>query len=154
MEYKPLHIESNKNQHARGGRAGTPGASYDRTSYDRTKREQKSQEDREARLDRQRLRTNHLTPGQRWVPLLVVHKYNVNGIIHTDIRVLMSFSIHCLSFLLISFSAVLILSMFPSTVITLSLLKTGSTEYGNGENSSNLGCKDTRYINNRIDEAW
>ena len=29
-----------------------------------------SQEDREARLDRQRLRTNHLAPGQCWVPLL------------------------------------------------------------------------------------
>ena len=38
-------------------RAGTPGA-----SYDRTRREQESQEDREARLDRQRLRTNHLMP--------------------------------------------------------------------------------------------
>ena len=48
------------------GRAGTPGA-----SYDRTKREQESQEDREARLDRERLRTNHLTPGYCWVPLLV-----------------------------------------------------------------------------------
>ena len=35
-----------------GGRAGTPGASYERTS-----REQESQEDREARLGRQRLRT-------------------------------------------------------------------------------------------------
>ena len=65
-ECKPLHVESIKNQHARG-RAGTPGASYDRTT-----REQESQEeDREARLDRQRLRTNHLTPRQRWVPLLV-----------------------------------------------------------------------------------
>ena len=49
-----------------GGRAGTPGASYERTT-----REQESQEDRAARLDRQRLLTNHLTPGQRWVPLLV-----------------------------------------------------------------------------------
>ena len=49
-----------------GGRAGTPGASYERTS-----REQESQEDREARFDRQRLRTNHLTPRQRWVPQLV-----------------------------------------------------------------------------------
>ena len=54
-------LESNKNQHARS-RAGTPGASYDRTT-----KERESQEDREARLDRQRLRTNHLTPGQRWV---------------------------------------------------------------------------------------
>ena len=41
-----------------GGRAGTPGASYERTN-----REQESEEDREARFDRQRLRTNHLTPG-------------------------------------------------------------------------------------------
>ena len=32
--------------------------------------EQESQEDREARLGRQRLRKNHLTPRQRWVPLL------------------------------------------------------------------------------------
>ena len=45
-EYKPLHIESNKNQHARG-RAGTQGA-----NYERTRGEQESQEDREARLDR------------------------------------------------------------------------------------------------------
>ena len=50
-----------------GGRAGTP-----RASYDRTRREQESQKDREARLDRQRLRKNHLTPGQRWVTLLVI----------------------------------------------------------------------------------
>ena len=53
-----------------GGRAGTPGASYDRTT-----REQESQEDREARLDRQRLRTKHLTPRQRWVPHLVMYLY-------------------------------------------------------------------------------
>ena len=38
-----------------GGRAGAPGASYDRTM-----REQESQKDRAARLDRQRLRENHL----------------------------------------------------------------------------------------------
>ena len=50
-----------------GGRAGTPGASYDRTT-----REHESQEDREVRLDRQRLLTNHLTPGQPWVPQLVI----------------------------------------------------------------------------------
>ena len=62
-ECKPLHIESNKNQHARG-RAGTPGA-----SYERTRREHQSQEDREARLDS--LQTHHLTPGQRWVTLVV-----------------------------------------------------------------------------------
>ena len=37
----------------------------------RTTREQESQEDREARLDRQRLRTSHLTPGQCLVPLLL-----------------------------------------------------------------------------------
>ena len=37
-----------------GGRAGTPGA-----SYERTRREQESREDREARLDRQRLRTDN-----------------------------------------------------------------------------------------------
>ena len=43
-----------------GGRARTPGA-----SYERTRSEQDSQEDREARLDRQRLLTNHLTPRQR-----------------------------------------------------------------------------------------
>ena len=54
-----------------GGRAGTPKASCDRTT-----REQESQEDREARLDRQRLRTNHLTPRQRWVPQLVCYKIN------------------------------------------------------------------------------
>ena len=52
-----------------GGRSGTLGA-----SYERTRREQESQEDRDARLDRQRLRTNHLTPGQRWVPQLVWNK--------------------------------------------------------------------------------
>ena len=52
-----------------GGRAGTPGASYERTT-----KEQESQEDREAILDRQRLRTNHLTPRQRWVPQLVYDK--------------------------------------------------------------------------------
>ena len=50
-----------------GGRAGTPGV-----NYEKKRREQESQEDREARLDRQRLRTNHLTPGQRWVTLLVI----------------------------------------------------------------------------------
>ena len=66
-ECKPLHVKSNKNQHARG-RAGTPGASYDRTT-----REQEFQEDREARSDRKHLRTNHLTRGQRWVPLLVIN---------------------------------------------------------------------------------
>ena len=49
------------------GRAGAPEA-----SYDRTRRGQESQEDREARLDRKRLSTNDLTPGQRWIPLLVV----------------------------------------------------------------------------------
>ena len=53
-----------------GGRAGTPGASYGRTM-----REQESQEAREARLDRKHLRTNHLTPRQRWVPLLVIYIY-------------------------------------------------------------------------------
>ena len=42
-----------------------------------TRREQEAQEDREARLDRQRLRTNHLTPGQRWVPQLVINKYSI-----------------------------------------------------------------------------
>ena len=42
-----------------GGRAGTPGARYDRTT-----REHESQEDREARLGRQRIRTNHLIPRQ------------------------------------------------------------------------------------------
>ena len=68
-ECKPLHVESNKNQHARG-RAGIPGAKYDRIT-----REQESKEDIEARLDRQGLRTNHLTPGQRWVPLLVFTKF-------------------------------------------------------------------------------
>ena len=57
-----------------GGRAGTPGA-----NYERTRREQESQEDREAKLDRQRLRTNKLTPGQRWVPLLV---YNIIDVRH------------------------------------------------------------------------
>ena len=46
-----------------GGRAGTPEA-----SYERARREQESQEDIEATLDRQHLRTNHLTPRQRWVP--------------------------------------------------------------------------------------
>ena len=51
------------------GRAGTPGASNDRTM-----REQESQVGREARLDRQRLLTNHLTPGQRWVPQLALYK--------------------------------------------------------------------------------
>ena len=66
---EPFHVESNKDQHARGqSRAGTPGASYERTT-----REQESQEDIEAILDRQRLRTNHLTSGQRWVPLLVTN---------------------------------------------------------------------------------
>ena len=50
-----------------GGRSWTPGA-----SYDRTRREQQSQKDREARLDRQRRWTNHLTPRQSWVPQLVV----------------------------------------------------------------------------------
>ena len=49
-----------------GGRSGTP-----ELRYNRTMREQEYQEDREARLDIQRLqRTNQLTPGQRWVPLL------------------------------------------------------------------------------------
>ena len=38
--------------------AGTTAA-----SYERTRREQGSQEDREARLDTQRIRTNHLHPG-------------------------------------------------------------------------------------------
>ena len=48
-----------------GGRAGTPEASCARTT-----REHESLEDREARLDRKRLRKNHLTPRQRWVPQL------------------------------------------------------------------------------------
>ena len=65
-----LHVEPNKNQHARE-REGTPGA-----SYDRARREQESQEDRKARLDRQRLQTNHLTPRQRWLPQLVSYKIN------------------------------------------------------------------------------
>ena len=39
-------------------------------------REQESQEVKEGRLDRQRLRTNHLTPRQRWVPLLVRIKWS------------------------------------------------------------------------------
>ena len=52
-----------------GGRAGTP-----RASCDRTRREQESQEDKEARLDRQRLPTNHLTPRLRWVHQLVINK--------------------------------------------------------------------------------
>ena len=53
-EYKPLHIESNKNQNTRG-QSREPGA-----SYERTRRERESQKDREAKLDRQRLRANHL----------------------------------------------------------------------------------------------
>ena len=54
------------------GRARTTGAIYNRTM-----REQESQEDRESRFDRQRLqRTNHLTPGQPWVPLLVLYMAN------------------------------------------------------------------------------
>ena len=52
-----------------GGREGTPGV-----SYEWTRREQEAQEDREARLDKQRLRTNRLTPGQRWVTQLVCYK--------------------------------------------------------------------------------
>ena len=55
-----------------GDRAGTPGA-----SYDRTRREQEFQGNREARLDRQRLRTNHLTPGKRWIPLLVKYMFSI-----------------------------------------------------------------------------
>ena len=51
-----------------GGRAGTPGA-----SYERTRREQESQEDREARLGRHRLLPNHLKPRQRCIPQL----YNI-----------------------------------------------------------------------------
>ena len=54
-----------------GGRAGTPGA-----SYEKTRREQSSQEDREARLDRQRLRSNHLKRRQRWVPQPVSNNNN------------------------------------------------------------------------------
>ena len=42
--------------------------------YRITQQEQSSQEDREARLDRQRLRTTHLTPRQRWVPQPVNYK--------------------------------------------------------------------------------
>ena len=56
-----------------GGRAGIPGA-----SYERTRREQSSQEDREARFDRQRLRTNNLTRRQSWVPQLVDNKGRVS----------------------------------------------------------------------------
>ena len=52
-----------------GDRAGTQGESYDRKA-----REQETREDRAARLDRQRLRTNHWTPGKCWVPLLVTNK--------------------------------------------------------------------------------
>ena len=70
-EYKPSHIESNKNQHARE-REGTPGSSYERTT-----REQEYQEDREARLNRQHLRTNHLTPRQRCLPLLVMYIFRL-----------------------------------------------------------------------------
>ena len=44
-------------------------------SYERTTREQESQEDIEARLDRQRLWTNYLTPRQRWLPVLAIYKY-------------------------------------------------------------------------------
>ena len=50
-----------------------PGASYERTT-----RERVSQEDREAKLDRKRLQTNHLTPRQRWVPQLVENVKNRN----------------------------------------------------------------------------
>ena len=52
----PLHVESNKNQHAKGAEQGPQ-------EQVTTTREQESQEDREARLDRQRLWTNDLTPG-------------------------------------------------------------------------------------------
>ena len=62
-----------------GGRAGTPGA-----SYERTRREHESQEDREATLDRQRLRTNHLKRRQRWVPQLVYNKLIIQANSHRD----------------------------------------------------------------------
>ena len=79
-----MHVESNKNQHARGVRAEQ---GPQRVSYDRTTREQESQEDREAILDSQRLqRTNHLTPGQRWVTLLVIHSYNHNSLLSSKTK--------------------------------------------------------------------
>ena len=46
-------------------------------NYINYKLPQESQESREARLDRQRLRTNHLTHRQRWVPLLVTNIFNI-----------------------------------------------------------------------------
>ena len=42
-----------------------------------------SQEDREARFDRKRLRTNHLTPRQRRVPQLVIHNLSIKTFLHT-----------------------------------------------------------------------
>ena len=64
-------------------REGTPGA-----SYDRTRREQESREDREARLDRQRLRTNDLTPGQRWVPQLAFNITLIEAILPLHLNAL------------------------------------------------------------------
>ena len=54
-------------------RISMPGAETPGASCERTRREQESQEDRETRLGRQRIRTNHLTPRQRWVPQLVFY---------------------------------------------------------------------------------
>ena len=52
----------------------------------KTRREQESQEDKEARLDRQHLRTNYLTPRQRWVPQLVIYKGTyIHYILHCNL---------------------------------------------------------------------
>ena len=61
-------------------------------SNKRTTREQDSQEDREARLDRQRLLTNHLTPRQRWVPQLVCNIALTENLFHKKkVHFLLSF---------------------------------------------------------------
>ena len=67
-ECKPLHVESNKNRHASRAEQGPQEQAMKGQGGNRSLR----RIEREARLDRQRLRTNHLTPGQRWVPQLVL----------------------------------------------------------------------------------
>ena len=69
-ECKPLDVESKKNQHARGAEQGPQEQVTRGQEGNRSLR----RIEREARLDRQPLRTNHLTPRQRRVPLLVLHK--------------------------------------------------------------------------------
>ena len=70
MKYKPLHIESNKNQHARGAEKGPQEQVTTGQGGSKSLRRIEKQD----WIDSERLRTNHSTPRQRLVPQLVINK--------------------------------------------------------------------------------